>query len=250
MIILKSHAEIEKLRKANRIVGCVIERLAKEICVGISTLELDKIAEDMIASKGAKSAFKGYRGYKHTLCTSVNEEVVHGIPGPRKLAEGDIIGIDCGVLFDGFYGDMARTFPVGKVSSETEKLLQVTAESLRIGIEQARVGNRLFDISAAIQKHVETAGFSVVRDFVGHGIGTSLHEDPQIPNFGEAGTGVKLREGMVFALEPMVNAGTWKVKVLNDGWTVVTTDKKMSAHFEDTIAITANGPEILSRVNG
>lgn len=247
MIILKSRAEIERMRKANQLVFDVMERLTGEIKEGVTSGELDQIAEDMIRSAGAEPAFKGYRGYKHTLCTSFNEEVVHGIPGKRKLTKGDILGIDCGVLLDGFYGDMARTFPVGEVSATARKLLKVTEESLYAGIEQMRVGNRLYDISAAIQGHVEKNGFTVVRDFVGHGIGTSLHEDPQIPNYGPAGSGVKLKAGMVFAIEPMVNVGTWQVKMLDDGWTVITADRELSSHFEHTIAITENGPDILSK---
>lgn len=247
MIILKSRAEIEKMRVVNLIVSDVIDALAEKICVGATTIELDRIAEEMIGSRGARPAFKGYRGYKHALCTSVNEEVVHGIPCKRELKEGDIIGIDCGVFYDGFYGDMAKTFPVGKISPEASMLLKVTEESLYKGIDAARAGNRLFDISAAIQNHVESAGFSVVRDFVGHGIGMSLHEDPQVPNLGEAGTGVKLRSGMVLALEPMVNTKDWKTKILEDNWTVVTADGGLSAHFEHSVAITENGPYILSR---
>lgn len=235
------------MRKANQLVFDVMERLTGEIKEGVTSGELDQIAEDMIRSAGAEPAFKGYRGYKHTLCTSFNEEVVHGIPGKRKLTKGDILGIDCGVLLDGFYGDMARTFPVGEVSATARKLLKVTEESLYAGIEQMRVGNRLYDISAAIQGHVEKNGFTVVRDFVGHGIGTSLHEDPQIPNYGPAGSGVKLKAGMVFAIEPMVNVGTWQVKMLDDGWTVITADRELSSHFEHTIAITENGPDILSK---
>ncbi len=247
MIILKSISEIEKMRAANLVVRDVMERMGEMVRPGVTTGELNRVAEELIRSRNARPAFKGYRGFGHALCTSVNEEVVHGIPSPRALKEGDIIGIDCGVLLDGFYGDMARTFAVGRVTDEAARLLRVTEESLYLGIEKARVGNRLFDISAAVQQHVEAAGFSVVRDFVGHGIGTSLHEDPQIPNFGEAGTGVKLRAGMVFALEPMVNAGGWKVQVLEDKWTVVTLDKSLSAHFEHSVAITEDGPYILSK---
>ncbi len=246
MIVLKSRDEIEKMRAANQIIREVVERLAGEIKPGVKTVDLDRIAEEMILSKGARPAFKGYRGYKHTLCTSINEEVVHGIPGDRTLNEGDIIGIDCGVFLNGFYGDMAKTFAVGKVSKEAEKLLKVTEEALRIGIDKARADNRLFDISAAIQGYVEKHGFSVVREFVGHGIGTSLHEEPQVPNFGEADTGTRLKVGMVMALEPMVNIGGWKTKTLSDGWTVVTEDKSLSAHFEHSIAITEEGPDILS----
>lgn len=247
MIILKSRAEIDKLRRSNLIASEVLDCLAEKVVPGVTTGELDKIAEDLILSKKAKPAFKGYRGYKHTLCTSVNEEVVHGIPSRRELKEGDIIGVDCGVLIDGFYGDIAKTFKVGKVTVDAERLLKVTEEALYVGIDKSRVGNRLYDISAAVQAHVEAAGFSVVRDFVGHGVGTSLHEDPQIPNFGEPGTGIKLRPGMVFALEPMVNIGDWKVKVLGDKWTVVTEDGSLSAHFEHTLAVTESGPVILSK---
>jgi methionyl aminopeptidase len=248
MIILKSRAEIDKLRRSNLIAGEVLHYLGEKVVPGITTGELDKIAEDLIISRKAKPAFKGYRGYSHTLCTSVNEEVVHGIPGPRELKDGDIIGIDCGVLMDGFYGDIAKTFKVGKISDQAERLLKVTEEALYIGIDNSRVGNRLYDVSAAIQAHVEAAGFSVVRDFVGHGVGTSLHEDPQIPNFGEPGTGIKLRPGMVFALEPMVNIGDWKVRVLGDKWTVVTEDGSLSAHFEHTLVVTESGPQILSKI--
>lgn len=246
MIILKSREEMEKMRAANLIVCSVMERLAQMVRPGITTAELDAEAEGLIVKSGARPAFKGYRGYRHTLCTSVNEEVVHGIPGPRSLVEGDIVGIDCGVLFDGFYGDMARTFAVGVVSEEAKTLLRVTEEALYKGIEAARVGNRLYDISAAIQTHVEKNGFSVVRDFVGHGVGTSLHEDPQVPNYGEPGTGIKLAAGMVLALEPMVNIGGWKTRVLNDKWTVITEDRSLSAHFEHSVAITEDGPYILS----
>ena len=248
MIILKSHSEIVIMRETNLIVNGALEAVRKLIRPGVTTLELDRAAEDFIRSKNAKPAFKGYRGYRHTLCTSVNEEVVHGIPCDRKLKDGDIVGVDCGALFKGFYGDMARTFAVGSIDKEAQRLLKVTEESLYKGIEAAVVGNRLHDISAAVQKHVEAAGFSVVRDFVGHGIGTSLHEDPQLPNFGEAGTGVKLKEGMVLAIEPMVNAGDWQVKVLDDGWTVVTQDMSLSAHFEHSVAITKEGPCILGKI--
>ena len=248
MIILKSRAEIEKMRAANLVVCDCMDRISERIHPGVTTIELNRIAEEAILAAGARPAFKGYRGYQYTLCTSINEEVVHGIPGKRELKEGDIIGIDCGVLYGGFYGDMAVTFSVGNITPETSKLLKVTEGALYIGIDKARVGGRLFDISAAIQGHVEAAGFSVVRDFVGHGVGTSLHEDPQVPNFGEAGTGIKLRPGMVLALEPMVNTGDWKVKVLDDNWTVVTVDKSLSAHFEHSVAITESGPYILSKM--
>lgn len=247
MIILKSREEIEKLHAANAIVSMVLDRLGEMIRDGVTTGELDRLAEEMILKAGGRPAFKGYRGYRHTLCTSVNEEVVHGIPGDRMLVNGDIVGVDCGVLLDGFYGDMARTFAVGRISPSAERLLRVTEEALLTGTEEARVGKRLFDISSAVQKKVEANGFSVVRDFVGHGVGTSLHEDPQVPNFGEAGTGIKLRAGMVLALEPMVNIGDWKTKVLDDGWTVVTADGSLSAHFEHSVAITESGPLILGK---
>lgn len=248
MIILKSSAEIEKMRTANLIVAEVLKRIGEMISPGARTYDLERKANELITEKGAKAAFKGYRGYQHALCTSVNSEVVHGVPSEKRLEEGDIIGIDCGVLYDGFYGDTAVTFPVGKVSVAAEKLLKVTSEALYIGIEKARVGNRLYDISAAIQAHVEGNGFSVVRDFVGHGVGTSLHEDPQVPNFGVKGTGVKLRAGMVLALEPMVNIGGWKTKLLDDNWTVVTADESLSAHFEHSVAITESGPYVLSEL--
>lgn len=247
MIILKSREEIEKMNSANKIVAEVLDVVSEEIKEGITTGELDRIAEELILKRGGKAAFKGYRGYKHTLCTSINQEIVHGIPGKRELRTGDIIGVDCGVLYKGFYGDMARTFPVGEITDVAKKLLKVTKEALNIGTGEAKVGNRLFDISATVQKYVEASGFSVVRDFVGHGIGTSLHEDPQVPNFGEAGTGVKLRPGMVLALEPMVNSGGYKVKVLDDGWTVVTQDGGLSAHFEHSVAVTENGPLVLGK---
>lgn len=243
MIIYKTKEEIEKIDKANAIIREILDEiLPKHIKPGVSTFELDKIAEEYILSKGAKPGFKGYRvGYStfpSTLCTSVNEEVVHGIPKRTvKLNEGDIVSIDVGTIVDGYYGDAARTYGVGEVSRETEKLLEVTKKSLMIGIEAAKVGNRIGDIGNAIQKYVEGEGFSVVRDYCGHGVGKFLHEDPQIPNFGPAGRGAKIEDGMVLAIEPMVNAGTYEVKVLSDGWTVITKDKKKSAHFEHSIAI-------------
>ena len=213
---------------------------------GITTEELDRLAEEYIKRHGGIPAFKGYRGYPRSLCVSVNEEVVHGIPGKRKLKEGDIVSLDLGVLMDGYYGDAAITVPVGKVSELAKKLIKVTEEALYRGIEMARPGNRLSDISHAIQTHVEKAGFSVVREFVGHGIGKQLHEEPQVPNFGPPNRGPRLEPGMVLAIEPMVNTGTWEVRILPNGWTVVTADGGLSAHFEHTVAITDNGPEILS----
>jgi methionyl aminopeptidase len=246
MIIIKSHREIEQLKRSNTIVAEVFEKLKGMIVPGITTKELDQVAEEYIVLKGARPAFKGYRGFPATLCISINEEVVHGIPSQRRLKEGDIVSLDVGVDFVGYYGDAAITFPVGEVDPEAKRLLEVTEKALYIGIEKAKVGNRLFDISYAIQGWVESHGFSVVRDFVGHGIGRDLHEEPQIPNFGAPHQGPRLEKGMVFALEPMVNEGTYEVRVLSDGWTVVTADGKRSAHFEHTIAITEDGAEILS----
>lgn len=249
VIVLRSQREIEQLRKANMIVAEVFRELKRVIAPGISTQELDRLAEAIILARGGIPAFKGYRNFPATLCVSINEEVVHGIPGPRKLKEGDIVSIDVGVNFNGYFGDAAITFPVGEVDQEAKRLLEVTEKALYIGIEKARPGNRLYDISHAIQTWVESHGFSVVRDFVGHGIGTHLHEDPQIPNFGLPQRGPRIESGMVFALEPMVNEGTYEVKVLSDGWTVVTADGKRSAHFEHSIAITDGEAEILSKLS-
>ena len=248
MIILKSRQEIEKMRKSNAIVAAILEDLAKKIRPGVRTLELDRFSEEMALKRGARPAFKGYRGYPYSLCASVNSEVVHGMPSERELKEGDIISLDFGILNDGYYGDAAVTVPVGAISPEARRLLTVTEEALYRGIAAIRAGNRIGDISAAIQGHVEAAGFSVVRDLVGHGIGKNLHEDPQVPNYGTSGRGVELKPGMVFAIEPMVNEGTYRVDILRDGWTVVTADGKLSAHFEHSVAITENGPVILSRI--
>ena len=249
MINIRSLREIEQLRKANAIVAEVFQRLKGEITPGITTRELDQIAEDYIRSRGAVPAFKGYRGFPATLCISINEEVVHGIPGQRRLKEGEIVSIDVGVNLAGYFGDAAMTLPVGEVDQEAKRLLEVTEKALYIGIEEAKTGNRLFDISFAIQRWVESHGFSVVRDFVGHGIGKSLHEEPQIPNFGSPHQGPRLEKGMVFALEPMVNEGTYEIRILSDAWTVVTADGKRSAHFEHTIAIADGEAEILSDLN-
>ncbi len=246
MVIIRSQREIEQLKKSNVIVAEVFEKLRGLIKPGITTKELDQVAEEHILSRGARPAFKGYRGFPATLCISINDEVVHGIPGQRRLKEGDIVSLDAGVNYLGYFGDAAITFPVGEVDAEGKRLLDVTEKALYIGIEKAKMGNRLFDISYAIQSWVESHGFSVVRDFVGHGIGRELHEEPQIPNFGTPHQGPRLGKGMVFALEPMVNEGTHEVRVLSDGWTVVTADGKRSAHFEHTIAITDDGAEILS----
>jgi len=246
MIIIKSPREIEQLKRSNTIVAEVFNKLKGMIAPGVTTKELDQVAEEYILSNRGRPAFKGYRGFPATLCISINEEVVHGIPSQRRLKEGDIISLDVGVNFLGYFGDAAITFPVGEVDPEAKRLLEVTEKALTIGIEKAKIGNRLFDISYAIQGWVESHGFSVVRDFVGHGIGKDLHEEPQIPNFGTPHQGPRLEKGMVFALEPMVNEGTYEVRVLSDGWTVVTADGKRSAHFEHTIAITDDEAEILS----
>ncbi len=233
---------------AGRIVAEVLEKIRKSIAPGVTTKELDRLAESYILSRKAKPAFKGYRGYPASACTSVNEQVVHGIPSSVKLREGDIISLDIGVELKGFFGDAAVTLPVGKIENHTEKLLSVTGRALDEGIAMAVPGNRLSDISSAIQKCSEAGGYSVVRNFVGHGIGRSLHEEPQIPNFGKPGEGPTLREGMTLAIEPMVNAGSWEVEILNDGWTAVTRDRKLSAHFEHTIAITEHDQCVLTRL--
>lgn len=237
------------MRHSGRMVRQVLDHVRSTVAPGVTTMDLERAAEKKIAELGAKPAFKGYCDYPCVLCTSVNEEIVHGIPSEKRmLKKGDIVSIDCGVVLDGYYGDAAITVPVGgEVKPELQKLLSVTEESLYKGIEQARLGNSVGDVGAAVQEHVEAAGFSVVRDFVGHGIGTQLHEEPQIPNFGSRGHGAKLREGMVLAIEPMVNVGSPEVRVLEDKWTAVTTDGSDSAHFEHTVAVTENGPWILTR---
>ena len=247
-VVLKTREEIEKLRRANVIVAEIHEYLKGFVKPGATTLDLETLCVEELRKRGVRPAFKGYRGYPFCLCTSVNEQVVHGMPDGRLLEEGDILSIDFGVLLDGFYGDAAFTHPVGEVSDEAASLMRVTAESLEGAIEAAKVGNRLLDISFAIQSHVESAGYSVVKEFVGHGIGRELHEPPQVPNFGTPGMGLRLKEGMVLAIEPMVNVGAWQVKVLEDGWTAVTSDGKLSAHFEHSVAITAEGPYVLSRI--
>ncbi len=252
MIVIKSKREIDCLRRSNQVVASVFREIKKMVEPGITTGELDREAERLIRARAGTPAFKGYRppGYRSefpaSMCISVNEEVVHGIPGPRKLKEGDIVSLDVGVLLDGYYGDAAVTLPVGNVSEEAKRLMEATERALYLGIEKAKVGNRLSDLSHSIQAHAEGNGFSVVRDFVGHGIGKSLHEDPQIPNFGSPHQGPRLRQGMIFALEPMMNAGTWQVTRLGDEWTVVTADGKLSAHFEHSIALTDGDAEILS----
>jgi methionyl aminopeptidase len=248
MIILKSEREIKYMRDAGRIVAETLQEVKKAIRPEITTLELDQIAEDYIKSCGARPTFKGYHGFPGNICASVNEQVVHGIPGVKKLKNGDTVSIDIGAVINGYHGDSALTFPVGDIDIEVRNLLNVTQESLDKGIEQAVAGNRLSDISHAVQTHAEKHGYGVVRDYVGHGIGRNMHEDPQIPNYGIPGHGPRLKPGMALAIEPMINLGTHAVNVLNDGWTVVTADGKPSAHFEHTIAITPDGPEILTRL--
>ncbi|HXG30178.1 MAG TPA: type I methionyl aminopeptidase [Thermodesulfobacteriota bacterium] len=251
MIFLKSEEEIERIKAASQVVVEVLERLKEEAKPGVSTWDLDRIAEEATLKRGAIPAFKGYRDYPASVCFAINHEVVHGIPSKKKvLREGDILSLDFGVCLNGFYGDAAITIPVGKVSPLAERLINVTRNSLYKGIERARPSNRLFDISHAIQSYVEEEGFSIVRTFVGHGIGRNLHEDPQVPNFvpenGNWGKGIRLKPGMVIAIEPMVNVGRPDVRILSDGWTAVTVDGNLSAHFEHTVAITENGPVILT----
>ena len=249
MIIFKSEREIQHMREAGRIVALALRAVREAVAPGVTTKDLDEVAREVITSHGAIPSFKGYHGYPGNICASVNEEVVHGIPGSRKLQEGDIVSVDCGATYNGFVGDSAVTIPVGKIDPVSEQLLRVTEESLYQGIAAAIVGNRLSDISHAVQVYVEAAGFSVVRDYVGHGIGRNMHEDPQIPNFGPPGHGPLLKPGMVLAIEPMVNVGTYKVRTLKDGWTVLTADGKRSAHFEHTIAITPDGPKLLTALD-
>src|SRR5919109_414960 len=246
MIILKSKSEIEKMRVACRVVAEGLRDLIREVRPGVSTLELDAIAERGIRARGAIPAFKGYRGFPNTLCVSVNEQVVHGIPSKRRVKEGEIVGLDLGAKWDGYYGDAAVTVPVGHIAPTAQSLLITAKEALHVGINEVRPGKHLSDISHAIQSYAEAHGYSVVRAFVGHGIGTALHEEPQVPNFGPPGRGPRLKVGMVLAIEPMVNVGDADVEILEDGWTVVTADGRLSAHFEHTVAITEEGPEILT----
>lgn len=249
MIIRKSKREINIMEKANKIVAETHQYLYEKITPGITTYDLDRLAEEFIKERGGTPSFKGYRGYPASVCLSIDDEVVHGIPNKNRiLSEGMIVSIDIGVYYDGFHGDAARTFGVGKISSGASSLIEVTRESLNRGIKMAIIGNRLTDISNEIQTYVEDSGFSVVRDYVGHGIGRDMHEDPQIPNFGPPGRGPRLKEGMTFAIEPMVNIGDYKVETKDDGWTVVTQDSSLSAHWEDSIAITEDGPKVLSRI--
>ena len=248
MIIYRSQQEIDKLRKSSALVAKTVQYLEPMVEPGVTTADLDRAAEAFIRQHGGIPAFKGYRGFPATLCTSINAEVVHGIPSKqRKLQSGDIIGVDCGAIVDGYYGDHAVTFAVGEISSQEQELLRATREALEEGIAQAKVGNRLSDISHTIQKYAEERGYSVVKAFVGHGIGTELHEEPQVPNFGPPGRGPRLREGMVLALEPMLNIGTADVQILSDNWTVVTVDGKLSAHFEHTVAVAEHGGIVLSQ---
>jgi len=247
-IMIKSPQEIEKMRVSGIALRKVHDTIAPHVKAGASTMDLEEIAVAKIAELGAKAAFKGYHGYPSALCTSVNDEVVHGMPNSKRvLKEGDILSIDCGVIIEGFYSDAAVTYAIGKPAERTQKLLNVTKASLEAAIEQCQVGGRLFDISATVQEMCEAEGFGVVREFVGHGIGRSMHEDPQVPNFGTRGKGPRLKAGMVLAIEPMINAGKPEVKVLKDGWTAVTVDGSYSAHFEHTVAITKDGPLVLTR---
>jgi methionyl aminopeptidase len=247
MITLKSRRELDAIKASGAIVRRVLDEIEGVVRPGMATLELDSLAADIIRRAGGVPAFKGYRAFPANICTSINEGVVHGIPSKRKLKEGDIISVDVGVRLNGYYADAAATFGVGNIDREARRLIDVTAEALEIGISRARAGNRLFDISSGIQEHVEGAGFSVVRAFVGHGIGSKMHEPPEVPNFGKPHTGIRLEAGMVLALEPMVNAGGHAVEVLDDGWTAVAKDLSLSAHFEDTIAVGEEAPEVLTR---
>lgn len=249
MVLLKSVREIEIMRRANVMVAEVLNILKETVCPGVSTGDLNDIAEDYVKKKGVKAAFKGYNGYPASICASVNEEVVHGIPSPKRiLKEGDIVGIDFGVCLEGYFGDAAITIAVGKISEEAGALMKATEESLYKAIEMARVGNRLSDISHAVESHVLAKGYSAVREFVGHGIGKSLHEQPQVPNFGPPKRGIRLKEGMVLAIEPMINQGKCGVKIKSDGWTAVTEDGLLSSHYEHSVAIMDKGPYILSKV--
>jgi len=246
MIPIKSEKDLHMLRKSGKILAKVMKRLQEFLKAGITTAQIDSLAQELVLKESCLPAFKGYNGFPAALCTSINEEIVHGIPGPRKLNEGDILSLDLGINYDGYFSDAAITLAIGRVNSKIKKLIEVTKKSLWEGIKQAKIGNNLSDISASIQGYVEKNGFSVVRQFVGHGIGRKLHEEPEIPNFGLAHQGPRLLNGMVFAIEPMVNMGTWESEILDNGWTAVTKDRLPSAHFEHTVAITEQGPEILT----
>jgi methionyl aminopeptidase len=248
MILLKSPQELAKMEVANRLVAEILEGIKERLRPGVETRELDEIAEEMCRGRRVEPAFKGYRGYPRSICISVNDEIVHGIPGARRIKAGDLVSLDFGVKYQGYYGDAAVTVAVGEVDDRARALLEVTEKALYAGIGQAKAGQRLTDISYAVQTVVESAGFGVIREFVGHGIGRSLHEDPQIPNFGVPGRGPVLQAGMTLAIEPMTSMGAWQVKILQDGWTAVTQDGSLAAHFEHTVAVTENGPRILSRL--
>jgi methionyl aminopeptidase len=249
MIICKSPAEVEKLRRSGRMVRQLLGEIRTLVRPGITTLDLEKFLVRRLKELGARPAFKGYRGYPCCLCASVNDEVIHGIPSARRtLKEGDIVSLDTGVVLDGYFGDSALTVPVGAISESAQRLLKVTEESLELALDKVRVGNRLGDVSSTVQEHAEKNGYSVVREFVGHGIGKAMHEEPQVPNFGQPGHGPVLKEGMVLAIEPMVNVGKPAVRVLDDNWTAVTVDGSLSAHFEHMVAVTRNGPDVLTRL--
>jgi methionyl aminopeptidase len=249
MIPLKSQQDLIMLKRSGEILALVMQKLQDSLCSGMTTLDIDLLSAELIRKEKASAAFKGYQGFPGTACISVNEEIVHGIPGSRLIMEGDIVSIDLGVNYKGFFSDMAVTLPVGKVDDARLKLIAATKQSLDIGIQQARVGNYLTDISHSIQSFVEGEGFSVVRQFVGHGIGTALHEEPEIPNFGRPGLGPRLKNGMVLAIEPMINLGSWECEIIENGWTAVTIDGAPSAHFEHTVAVTDKGPVILTKLN-
>lgn len=249
-MIIYCEEEVRAIKRSNQIVATVLNELEAMIKPGIRTKELDEWAETRAREMGAIPAFKGYRGYPASLCTSFNEEIVHGIPSSRSLREGDILSLDFGVLYEGYYGDAAATFPVGKITPQAKKLIQTAKEAFYKGLEQAKIGNRISDISHAIQSYVESQGFSVIRSFVGHGIGLSLHEEPQIPNFGLPGRGLKIKPGMVFALEPMIAMGDWNVEILDDNWTAITKDRSLSSHYEHTVAVTQEEAQILSLLDG
>lgn len=248
MIFLKSESELEIMHQANALVHRALQAVREAAAPRVTTADLDKLAEDLIREGGGRPAFKGYRGYPATLCTSVNDEIVHGIPSRKvRLKAGDLLSVDCGAIVDGYYGDAAITFGIGEVSPVARRLTEVTRECLEDAVEQVRPGKRLGDIGAAVQQRAEGAGFGVVRDFVGHGVGRSLHEDPQVPNYGKPGTGLVLRPGLVVAIEPMITEGSWRVRVDQDGWTARTEDGKLAAHFEYSVAVTENGPRVLGR---
>jgi methionyl aminopeptidase len=251
MIVIKTTSEIAQIEENGALLAEVLDLIAEAVRPGVSTAELDRLAESAIRACGGSPSFKGYNGFPASICASINDEVVHGIPSAhRRMKEGDIVGFDLGCIVEGYYADCAFTLAIGDVPPGVQKLLDVTRESLELAIDECRPGRRLSDVSHAVQRHVETHGFAVVRAFVGHGIGRALHEDPQVPNFGEPGRGPQLKPGMVLAIEPMVTMGTWEVRILDDGWTAVTCDGSLSAHFEHTIAVTENGPDVLTRKNG